>query len=221
LEYRRSGAVELSQLSLASALRSRERAYQASAWTMLAFGLPAMLAGPLLATAIATGIQTQFRPHGGGLEWWSWFIIASAALLPLLFWCEARTRGRWFEDEVRAQGSTPADLWQSSSRGEWELRTTAASWAALFELLLWGPRMVLAARERFRGNVPAAVLADATSVINYLRHFTGGVPTFELPAVRHSPALQYLVSRDWIGVSKAGDRVWLLGDARRALGFET
>ncbi|MEO6435017.1 MAG: hypothetical protein ABIP55_04555 [Tepidisphaeraceae bacterium] len=219
IEYRRPGAVEKSQLSLAAAMRTRERDYQACAWTMLAFGMPAMLAGPLLATAIAAGIQKQFYAPGVGLAWWTWLAIASAMLLPLLFWCEVRTRGRWFEDEVRGQGTTPADLWQSSSRGEWELRTTAASWAALFELLLWGPRMVLAARDRFRGNVPSAVIADATVAINYLRHFAGGVATDELPVVRTETALQYLVTRDWVGVSRSGDRVWLLSDARRALGF--
>src|SRR5688572_182403 len=176
LEHRRSGAVELMQLSLAGALQSHERTYQASAWTMLAFGVPAMFAGPLLAAAVASGIERQL--HAGALAasidvslpFWAWLAIASVTLLPLLFWFEARHRGRGIGEAICEQGAPAADGWRSSG-GTWELRSTDTSWAALFGLLLWGPRMVMSARERLRGNVATATLADATALINYLRHF--------------------------------------------------
>jgi hypothetical protein len=220
LAYRRPGAVELSQLSLAEALRTRERSYQLAGWTMLALGAAALLIGPALIASFLIGLKSRLH-LATAIDWGACFAIAFAAMVPLLFWMELRTRGRWFEDEMRSQGTTPADLWQCSSRGEWELRTTAAGWAAMMEILLWGPRMVLGARERFRASVPTAVMADATAVINYLRHFDDGIPTAELPIHRPAAALRYLVSRDWAGVSKRGDRVWLLSEARRTLGFSS
>ena len=219
LDYRRSGAVELSQLSLAEALRTRERAHQACAWTMLAFGIPAALVAPLLIASFVIGLQSRITSTPV-IGWWAAFAAALLVIVPSLFWCEGRTKGRWLEEELRAQGTTLGDLWQCSSRGEWELRTTAAGWAGMFELLLWGPRMVMAVWERLRGTVPAAVLNDATAILNYLRHFDGGIAALELPVARPAAALHYLISRDWVGISSTGQRVWLLSEARRQLGFE-
>lgn len=218
LDYRTSAAVDAAKLALTTAVRHRERAYQAGAWSMLGAGLLALLVGPMLIAGFITSLAARWNAHHV-LGYWSLFGITAMALIPLLFWCERRTRGQWFEEEMRAQGTTPADLWQCSSRGEWELRRTAASWAAIFEILLWGPRMIMAARERFSGVVSAAVQLEATATINYLRHFDGGVGTDELPTIQTLPVLRYLISRDWVGVSKTGDRVWLLTDARRALGL--
>ena len=73
------------------------------------------------------------------------------------------------------------------------------------------------ARQRLTGTVSAAVITDAIATINYLRHFDGGVGTDELPTIRPLPVLHYLASREWVGISETGDRVWLRQDARRAL----
>ena len=217
LDYRTSAAVQASKLALGRAVRHRENAYQAGAWSMLIAGLGALLLGPLLVAGLVASIQARFNLHHHHVGYWMSFALASMTLVPLLFWFEHRSRGQWFEGEMRAQGTTLADLWQCSSRGEWALRRTAASWAAIVEILLWGPRMIMNAHERFSGTTSAGVINEAIATINYLRHFDGGVGTDELPTIQPLPVLRYLLSRDWVGVSKSGDRVWLLTDARRAL----
>lgn len=89
----------------------------------------------------------------------------------------------------------------------------------LVEALLWGPRMISSARARLREHVPPAVLTDGAATIAYLRHFANGVGTGALPTIQPAAVLDYLVSRGWVGVSDAGDHVWLLADSRRALGW--
>jgi hypothetical protein len=218
LEYRRPAPVDNAKLALTAAVRHREAAYQGAALTMFAVALPALLFGPLLVAGIATGIQHRWSPHHA-VAFLPTLLITSAVLIPSLFWFERRTQGRWFENELRRQGTTPADLWQCSSRGEWELRSTAAGWAGLIEIMLWAPRMLTSAIDRWRHSVSPNVLAEAASILAYLRHFSGGVRVDELPTLQHMPVLRYLVSRDWVGVSSKGDRVWLLQDARKTLGF--
>ena len=214
LDYR--GPIDAAKLALTKAIQRREHAYQGAAWSMLAAGLPALLVGPLLVASVVASTEERFRSrHPFG--WWPVFTIAASVLIPLMFWFERRTRGEWYNDEVRGQGTSISDLSQCSSSGEWRLRTTAATWAGIFELMLWGPRMCMAAASRWRTRVPPAVLIDAAAIVAYLRHFEGGVGTHELPTLRPIEVLRYLVERDWVGVSKAGDRVWLLTDARRAL----
>ena len=45
-----------------------------------------------------------------------------------------------------------------------------------------------------------------------------GVNVSDLPTHDPMPVLRYLTSRDWIGVAKAGDRAWLLSEARKLIG---
>jgi len=219
LDYRRPATRDAAQASIAAAVNKRELAYRAAAWSMLFAGSAALLLGLLFVAALVGGMEMRLAPRWH-VPWAAQFLIIAGVVAPLLFWWEQRTRGRWFEDEVRAQGTTLAELWQCSSRGEWELRTTAAGGAAVCEVLLWGPRMILAARDRWRDRNACAVITEAVAMIHYLRHFDGGIEVRELPSIRRGPVLRYLVSRDWVGVSKKCDRVWLLTDARRTLGMK-
>jgi hypothetical protein len=199
LDYRASAAVEASKRALSAAVRHRERAYQAGAWSMFAVGALALLGGPAMIALCVTSIQYHHHLLGYGVS----FALAAITLVPLLFWIERRTRH-----------TTPSDLLRCTSDGECELRRSSG----LLELLSWAPRRIISARERLSGTVSAAVTTEAIATINYLRHFDGGVGTDELPTIQPLPVLRYLVSRDWVGVSETGDRVWLLKDARRALG---
>ena len=90
---------------------------------------------------------------------------------------------------------------------------------------LGGPGTVAGALSKLRVQYdPSAAGYDAryttAALLAYLRHFDGGVGVDELPTVQPMPVLGYLVSREWVGLSEDRRRVWLLADARRALGFD-
>jgi hypothetical protein len=209
LEYRRPagetgrGASAESKRKIDAAVQNRERAFQMSAWTMLAGGSAALLVLPLFAAGAAkiphiASAHAVLAPVLG-------FASALALLVPALFWMERLTRGQWLDEEAEADGvGAPVPV------------------AGAIELLLWGPRTVVAALRRRRQRVHANVLTEAASIIAYLRHFPeeDGVGTDELPTIRPQPVLAYLASRAWVGVSADGRRVWLRSDARRALGFD-
>jgi hypothetical protein len=192
----------------------REQAYRAAAWSMLFAGVGALLLGLLVIWAAVATIDAHL-PAKFHLAWPLQIAIVTAGVTPLLFWWEHRTRGRWDDDRL-TQGIPLAAL--SAGRGGGDLRTTAAGGTAVGEVLLIGPRMILAARERWRSHTAAPLMAEAKGMIHYLRHFEDGLPVRELPTLRAAPVLRYLVSREWIGVSVSGERVWLLPHARRALG---
>jgi hypothetical protein len=201
LEYRRpatSAATIAAKRTIDDALNRRERAQQSSAWAMLAAGTAALLLAPAIITTITIKLQSHVGIHT------LVFAAASLVLVPMLLWVERLTRSHWFEeDEVRAGTVAPVPV------------------AGLLELMLWGPRTIIAAMQRRRHVVHGNMLTEAACVIAYLRHFPDdGVGTDELPTIRPEPVLTYLASRDWVGLSADGRRVWLLDDARRALGFE-
>jgi hypothetical protein len=198
-----------SKRALDAALRRRERTYHMLAWTMLTCGVVALLILPTaiaaMTIALVTKLQTHFAWHGHALATAGGaFVLASAIVLPALFWLERLTRGHWFDGDAASDGAVEA-----------------VPVAGIIELLLWGPRMIFAARERWRQSAPAMVLTDAAATIAYLRHFDdAGVGTHELPTIQPAAVLRYLASRNWVGLSDDGRRVWLLRDARRALGFD-
>ena len=213
LEYRRSvsdtgrGASAESKRTIDAAIRQRERAFEVSAWTMLASGSAATL---VLPAAVAAVVAKVPGPAAGHVLLASAIAFAAslALLLPVLFWMERLTRGQWLDsdDEAAEDGAVSAPV----------------PVAGVIELLLWGPRTIVAALRRRRQRVHANVLTEAASLIAYLRHFPEdeGVGTDELPTIRPRPVLAYLASRAWVGISADGRRVWLRSDARRALGFD-
>src|SRR5438874_844485 len=83
----------------------RARKYQAAAWTMFAVGAPTLLIAPAMIAGFISGIELRFATHWH-VNWWLSFLSACAALIPLLFLIEWRTRGRWYENELREQGTT-------------------------------------------------------------------------------------------------------------------
>jgi hypothetical protein len=214
LEYRRPvgdgarGASAESKRRIDAALHGRERAFQLSAWSMLAAGSAAMLALPIIAAGVAVALKTPRVAGAAGhalLASSIGFAAAFALFIPVLFWVERLTRNQWLEDDATGgSNAVPVPV------------------AGVTELLLWGPRTIIAAMRRRRQRVQANVLTGAASLIAYLRHFPedDGVGTDELPALRPQPVLEYLASRAWVGVSADGRRVWLRSDARRTLGFD-
>jgi hypothetical protein len=184
-------------------VQHRERAFQTAAWTMLAGGSVALLLGPVIAAVTVLAKMQSPLTHEllGSLIT---FVVSVAVLVPLLFWIERLTRGHWIDEDV-----------------EDEATVAPVPVGGVIEVVLWGPRTIVAAMRRRRQHAHAKVLTEAASLIAYLRHFPeDGVGTDELPTLRPEPVLNYLASRDWVGVSADGRRVWLRSDSRRALGFD-
>jgi MFS family permease len=197
LDYRASAAVEASKRRLSAAVRHRERTYLARAWSMLAGGVAALLAGPVLVAGCVLSLAYRWGAHQHTIYWTIIASLATLALVPVLFWLERR-----------------------SARIELEYGSSIADAATMTpEVLLWGPRQVMSARERLSETVSATVVTEAIATINYLRHFDYGVGTDELPTIQPLPVLRYLLSRGWVEVSEAGDQVRLLTEARQMLGL--
>ena len=197
LDNRASKAAQASKRALEHAVRHRERAYQAGTWSMLASGIAALLVVPVLLAAIVLSVQYRFGVHHHAAAYSATIAtLLTAATVPALFWLARR-----------------------SSRVEMEFATSTAIAAMAPEVLLWAPRRITAARERLSETVSAGVITEAIATITYLRHFDDGVGADELPTIQPLPVVRYLVSRNWVGVSESGDRVWLFSDSRRALGI--
>jgi hypothetical protein len=216
---RRPRGLDRNERSLAGLILARERKYQAAAWAMVIVGIAGSFIAPALLATFAVTIQKHLHAPPP-LGWFACFTLASAAIVPLLFWVELKSRGQWSEDELAGDGTTVGEALLAPARCT---AARPAVLAAVAEILLPAPRMILAARDRWSASVPAAILHDAAAVLNYLRQDgppAGGVRASDLPTVRPLRVLCYLVSREWVGLSPAGDRVWLLPEARRSLSLE-
>ena len=211
-ENRRPRGLDRKERSVAQLIAQRERGYQAAAWTMLIIGSIGCLVAPILLASLATAIESMVH-SGWRLGWWPCFGLASLAVVPLLFWLDARSRTQWLSNEASDESVTIGQALLAPAR----TATASGAWGALLEIALPSVRMVLAARERSQTHVAAATLHDAAATLGFLRHFDSGVGVEELPTVKPLRVLCYLVSRDWVGVSKDGRRVWLLSESRKAI----
>ena len=104
----------------------------------------------------------------------------------------------------------------------------AAQGLVLVELCLWGPRMVIAGTKKLHhlGRHRGADRALAAELLAALANRGEGMPTAQLYPLAHGrddafgDSLAYLLFHDLIGISKSGDRAWLLSEARRSLRLE-
>lgn len=216
IDYRTPG-VGPHRVEVVVQLLAREEALgMAAAWGKLALGVALTLVGPLLVTVIVRGIKYRDQweaapPFAATLG------LVSVVLVPLLLWYERRTRGRFVEDAIQGES-------RASSYGEYELQKSRFTWTMYVETALLGPRLLWHVYDWARGtpgvHQPVRVLAAAVAVD--LLDAGEGVPVGRLVHPGHSPAevqwaLRYLVSRDWVGLSKARDRAWLCTPVRERL----
>jgi hypothetical protein len=189
----------------------------------LALGVPLCLIGPFVITALLVGIDGRLDLDilpGFGLA----FLIVSAILVPLLLRLERHTRGEFLADSVRGEESP----FRASSYGEYELQSTKLGWIAWTEIALTGPRLIWEAYDALRGRPtrtasrgePLRVLA--AEVVVELLDRGEGMPVRELvksgrSELDVSAAIDYLVQRDFAGVSSRRDRVWLSTPVRERL----
>ncbi|MEM8875923.1 MAG: hypothetical protein AAGD32_16875 [Planctomycetota bacterium] len=146
--------------------------------------------------------------------------VTATLVLPWAFWYESRTAGRFYED-----GAAGLPQGRANSYGEWELRTTEASWLAYIELALSGPRWImqgLGLRKK-RDQVDRVILNRAADIVLQLQDLGEGTSVKKLarPADEESAfrrAMDYLADHDWVGRSKDRRRVWLTSLAAQRLG---
>jgi hypothetical protein len=187
-------------------------------WTLLA-GSAVSLFGPAMLALVAAGVERRFGLAGP--NWTAWFAISCFALLPILFWFEHRTLGRYYEEAVIGS-PTPQS---ASSYGEWRILQAEAQGRVFVELMLYGPRQVMQAWRGWDERKALAIVdrARAAEMLDRLLVAEGGVQTSAVALPDEPPealalVLRYLIMHDWIGLSKDGVRVWMLSDARKRFG---
>jgi hypothetical protein len=148
------------------------------------------------------------------------FAIAFIVVVPLLFWWERRTQGRYLE--IAANENRGLFTGRPSSYGEWELRRHAAGWMFYMELFLTGPRLIMDAAGRFRrwGRLELRDRESAAWVMGELLKYDQGIPVTHLDeqglaSERLRSAVAYLCFHDLADISKDGSRVWTASFARK------
>lgn len=185
----------------------------------LLVGIPLCLLGPLICVGILKGVEYRFRGHwlpGFG----STFFVVCLVIIPVLLWLERRSRGEFYADAVRGEGS-PFD---ASSYGEYRLQSAKLLWIGYAELALTGPRLLWDVNDAIRGGVPMdqSLRTAAAGIVIDLLDAGEGLPLAKLVRTDRSmanvaKATIYLQQKEWVGVSSSRDRVWLASDKRKHL----
>src|SRR5580765_6742561 len=117
---------------------------------MLSLGLPAVFMGPALLATIIDACLSR-AGVGGEQTWRICFIACSVVIVPLLFWIEIGTDGRFFEMEAASLGSADDfPFMQLSSYGEYEIRRQEGAIIGFTEVMLFAPRITIAAMRQWR-----------------------------------------------------------------------
>ena len=203
--------------TIAAALRKRESTHKTTSTLFLVGGLAWLVVAIAFIASIAWIMQFGRRgralmPAGS----WSWYYMMTALIAgPLLFFLEYVTRGSFLSDA--------ADEYKDYGAVSRHMMGRGMAFVIFIEMGLWGPRSVLSAFRKFSGSRSmAGADRDAAAMIiaNLLRGGDGlpiGAALAGVQGSASSDALAYLAYYDWIGISKSGDRVWVLSDAKRAL----
>ncbi len=214
--------------TLQALLQRRERLFRVKVAAMLAFGLPLSLLGAaLLATMFWFAAWRGFEFW---LPWWQYFAVLAVITVPLLYRLELQTAGRYLSQTItepahdfgRGAMSIPhAGGWLALA----SITANSAQLAGgLVEIFLFGPRMVVGALRqlRFLSQLGPIERSRAAQVVAALFRHDGGLEIAKLYSGGGTvgelvPILAWLIVHRWIGVREAGDRAWLLSEAREAI----
>jgi len=219
LDYRTPGVGPHRVQAVAEMLARGEALGMAAAWGKLALGVFLTLIGPFLVTVIFRGGMYK-RRWDVAPPFVATFALVCLVVVPLLMWYERRTRGRFLEDEFsEGMGYT-----RPSSYGEYEMQKMRFSYVMYVETALLGPRLLWHVYDWARGtpSVHQPVRTLAAEVAVELLDAGEGQPVKRLVHSGRSQAqvqwaIKYLESRDWVGVSRGRDRVWLCTPVRERL----
>lgn len=185
----------------------------------VSLGVPLTLAAPLLVAGVLHGACDRFDvplPVPFAMT----AVLLAMVIVPILMRVERVNRGDYFLDGVRGL-ERPGKV---SSRGEWELNQSLATWHGLVEVALTGPRLLWEAIDQLRGRtgISDADAGDAAGIVERLFEAGRAVAVQELvsperPAANVRRAIGLLKHLDWADASADGRRVWLRSDAARRL----
>jgi hypothetical protein len=206
---------------LAVVLRRRDRSFKVRWITLAILGFIVLWVGPLIVGSIAylVRLKESYTP------WLKCFLWTSLIVIPILFFFEWLTRGKFFEGTVEGLGDT-ADYGYYAKVTTYGVRGRIAAGALAIEMCLWGPRMVIAGVRRIAALsiIKPADHAPAAEILAQLMRVEEGQPTAQVMTAAQlrqeefSAALWYLGFHDIVGISKDGQRLWVLSDARRQIG---
>jgi hypothetical protein len=206
-------------------LRSREAFKKVGIAAGLAFGLPALLFGPIVLSSIYWVIGLMWDMY---VPWTDVFGGSLILLVPLLFWTEWRNGGSYYSEAILAVND-PADRDTIPSLGMDDVDLVVgfgtnprAVSLTLVELFLWGPRQVLEAVRMLRcmGRLRRVDRSRAAALLGGLLRIPGHIELKQLIAGTNATdgvAVAYLVWYGWIGISADADRVWIESESRNIL----
>jgi hypothetical protein len=219
LGYRSAGTGPPRIQRILAELATSETLGAAAIIAKIAIGIPLTLIGPLLVTIILVSVAYRFDVESAP-GFTVMFLLVAAVTIPLLMWYERRSRGEFFSDSMQGETSPYA----ASSYGEYKLQSTKLQWIAYVEIALTGPRLLWEAIDWLRGATPVdqALRMTAADIVAELLDAGQGKPIRDLARPDRSArdvhrAVQYLVRRDWAGISSRKDRIWLASNVQERL----
>ena len=218
IEYRNPGTRGPSMDPIVARMMQRHALTTASAIGLLAAGVAILFVAGAIVSAIICFILLSLTGRTF-IGWWGWYFVFLLCMAPLLFWEERRSRGGYLADRVT--DFSPG----ASSGGEYDVQNVQAAAAVYTDMLLWGPRAILAGVATLRGEqqVQRTDRYDrAAIVIRRLLQDDNALLVGQLlqPGEKMDdlrPTLRWLDHHDYIGNSSDGQRVWLSTDARKSM----
>ncbi len=215
-------------------LERRERIQRLKTASMIAFGVPLSLLGPVvLATMfwLALRLTPDLFPAAFQIQWFGILIVLTIVMVPLLYRLELQTRGDYLstvmrETEVhgvRGFAFMPGPAREIVALGAVAVNPRAT--ASLFvELFLFGPHIVVGElrQRKLAQRVRLVERSRAAGIVLLLLRRGTGVETASLVSATEDlddimPTLAYLAFHQWIGVGDNWQRIWLYSEAKRLL----
>jgi hypothetical protein len=205
---------------VAVALRKRDRSFKARWITLAILGFLVLWIGPVVFGSIVylARMRESYTP------WVTCFLWTSLIVLPILFFFEWMTRGKFFDNTVEGLGDV-GDYGYYAKVSTFHMRGRVAAGALAIEVCLWGPRMAIAGFQRIAAlsRVKPRDHEPAAAVLAQLMRHQEGQPTAQVmtAAALHpddfSAALAYLGFHEIVGISQDGLRLWVLSEARKQI----
>lgn len=219
LDYRTPGAAPTLDQRILQELLLDESLGRTAIAGKLAIGLPLCLVGPLFVTMILKAVEIKWAAEV--LPGFFYLLaLTSLVVVPLLFWLEHRSRGSFLSDAMQGETSPL----QATSYGEYALGRERFGWIAWTEIALLGPRLCLEVLRSTAAEKPVGshTRTVAAQIVVELLEAGEGLEVRRVlrpdgPVADVRPAIAYLVARDWIGLSRQRDRLWLLSQRRQRL----
>ena len=145
--------------------------------------------------------------------YWLTLLITAAILLPITFWQEWRTRGRFLDERSREMSDGDVAMGYADAMIDGP-PISRVSIMGIAELLLYGPRLVLGTDSDPQGDGSAAQAAAEVAVALSRR---GGRRTGVRELGASSAATRLLTAAGWASTSGDGERIWLTTEGKEAL----